>query len=378
MNQDASVTFEWKSESVVSSINQKEIYPHQHKMEVRNYPKYLKNPLVRHLAFWTFIITFFTLPDLIGDIQNTGWQILLNICYTPLDMFAVYITLYVLLPGILNQKRILINGLLYLVVILFVAVISKILEDHVFTFFPQNLIEYNSTITEYFRSMLTINMIVGVAVGIKLVLLWYDSQLKSKELISRQVETELSQLRAQLNPHFLFNTLNNIDTLVLHDPEKASEALIQLSNILRYSIYETSSDYVPLDKELDYLENYIQLQKIRINQNDFVEVSRSGSSSGLMIAPLLMIPLVENAFKYSYRHGPVPGIRIKTEINDHELVFITENSVITESQATAEKPGGIGVQNVKRRLELQYPGKHRFEQSLRNGIYYTRLQMDLK
>ena len=111
--------------------------------------------------------------------QLVGWQVLMNLCYTPLDMFAVYVTLYLLL-------------------ILFVAVISKVLEDHVLTFFPAGLTVYNSTVTEYFRSMLTINMIIGVAVGLKLMMLWYDAQLKSKELISRQTQTELTQLHAQL------------------------------------------------------------------------------------------------------------------------------------------------------------------------------------
>jgi hypothetical protein len=347
-------------------------------MENRNYPKYLRIPVIRHFAFWMLIIAFFTVPDILNDFYLVGWQVLLNLCYTPVDMFAVYVTLYLLLPGILHRKRILLNGLLYLVVIAIVAVVSKELEDHVYTFFPAELVEHNSTITEYFRSMLTINMIVGVAVGIKLVMLWYDQQLKSKELISRQVQTELTQLRAQLNPHFLFNTLNNIDTLVLHDPVKASETLIQLSDILRYSIYETSSDYVALDKELEYLDNYIQLQKIRINQNDFVEVTRSGNTNGLKIAPMLMIPLVENAFKHSFRQGPVPGIRIKIDLSGNELIFITENNINPGYRAPMDQPGGIGVQNVRRRLDLQYPGKHRFEQSIMNSTYFTRLQLELE
>lgn len=346
-------------------------------MKVRYYPKYLKNPIVRHVVFWMVIISFFTTPYILAGSTKIGWAVVQNLCYTPVDMFAVYITLYGLLPGILNRKRILVNGLLYLALIVFVAFISKELEDHVFTFFPENIVDRNSTSVEYFRSMLIINMIIGAAVGMKLLMLWYDAQIKGQELISQQTLSELAHLRSQLNPHFLFNTLNNIDTLVLHDPVKASEALIQLSEILRYSIYETSSDLVSLEKELEYLDNYIQLQRIRINQNDFVEVAKTGSSSGLKIAPMLMIPLVENAFKHSYRQGPVPGIRIKIEIREQELDFITENSINPVQTQLSSDQGGIGVQNIRRRLELQYPGKYQFDQSIRDKIYYTRLQLNL-
>jgi hypothetical protein len=343
----------------------------------RYYPKYIRNPVVRHSIFWILIITFFTTPYILAGNTKIGWPVVQNLCYTPVDMFAVYVTLYGLLPGILNRKQIVINSILYLVLLLFVAIISKELEDHVFTFFPESVVDHNSTPAEYFRSMLIINMIVGAAVGMKLLMLWYDAQIKSQELISQQTQSELAHLRGQLNPHFLFNTLNNIDTLVLHDPVKASEALIQLSDILRYSIYETSSDFVSLEKELEYLDNYIQLQRIRINQNDFVEVTKTGSSIGLKIAPMLMIPLVENAFKHSFRQGPVPGIRIKIEIRGHELDFITENSIGPGQTLPVSNQGGIGTQNVMRRLELQYPGKYQFDQSIRNGTYFTRLQLNL-
>lgn len=323
------------------------------------------------------IISFFAFPNIITGSKDLGWNLLLNVCYTPVDMLVVYVTLYVLLPGILNRKRIIVNGLLYLALLFVAAVVSRELEDHVLTFFPESLIQHYSPISEYYRSMLIINMIVGVAVGIKVILLWYDSQIHSKELLTRQVQTELSQLRAQINPHFLFNTLNNIDNLVLHDPARASETLIQLSDILRYSLYETSSDLVNLSKELEFLDNYVQLQRIRIDQSDFVEVTRTGSGDGLRIAPMLMIPLVENSFKHCYRHGPSPGIRIHISIHEEELEFTTENTVNPDQGFSVEKSGGIGIQNLKRRLELQYPGKHDFKQTVRDNLYFTRLHLEL-
>ena len=346
-------------------------------MKVRNYPKYLKNPIVRHSIFWVLIICFFALPSLSDNLGYFGWGLLENVCYTPLDMIAVYITLYVLLKEILKRKRIILNGLIYVVMVVALAFLSKILKDHVLTFIPQSLIIYKSDLREYFRSILVINMIVGVAVGFKLLMLWYDAQLKSQELANRQIQTELTQLRAQLNPHFLFNTLNNIDNLVLHDPARASETLIQLSDLLRYSIYETSTDLVSLNKEIEYLENYIQLQRIRINQNDFVKITRTGSGDGLRIAPMLMIPLVENAFKHSYRHVTSPGILIHIEIHDKDLEFLTENTINPDHSIRVDQSGGIGIQNLKRRLDLQYPGKHTFEQSVRDNRYFTHLQLDL-
>lgn len=346
-------------------------------MDNQTYPKFLNNRLVRHGIFWSSILFFFTVPPSLGRPDLLGWQLIMNLCYTPLDMFAVYITLYALLPGILNRKRIVINSLLYIGLLVSIAGISNFLEEHVITFIPQELVERNTIIIEYFRSVMMLNMIIGVAVGIKLAVLWYQEQLKNQEITKRQAQTELAQLREQLNPHFLFNTLNNIDTLVLQDPGKASETLIRLSDILRYSIYEASENLVALDKELEYLENYVSLQRIRINKPDFVEFHRTGSGSGLRISPMLMIPLVENAFKHSYKHGDGSGIHIEIIISGTHFSFITRNRCKPANTKETSQLGGIGIQNVKRRLELQYPNHYQFENSLTAGWYTCILQLTL-
>lgn len=353
------------------------LLPELNSMQVQNYPKFLKNPIVRHTAFWVLIIGFFTVPNFEFGWERLGWTVLMNICYTPVDMLAVYTTLYYLLPRLLKRKQILLNVFLYLLLTLTLSILSRFLKDHVLTFLPDDLVENKSWIGEYYRSTMILNMIVFVAVGLKLLMLWYDAQLRSQELANRQIQSELIQLRAQINPHFLFNTLNNIDNLVLHDSARASETLIQLSDILRYSLYDTSSDLVSLTKELEFLDNYVQLQRIRIDQNDFVEVKRSGSGDGLRIAPMLMIPLVENSFKHCYRYGESPGIRIQISIHEKELEFTTVNRINPDHSMAVKNPGGIGIQNLKRRLELQYPGKHDFEQSVKDNHFFTRLHLDL-
>ena len=192
-----------------------------------------------------------------------------------------------------------------------------------------------------------------------------------------KTQSELVHLRSQLNPHFLFNTLNNIDTLVLQYPERASETLIKLSDILRYCIYETSEDQVPLEKELEYLQNYIDLQKIRLNQPDFVRVKLSGISAGKKIAPMLLIPLVENAFKHGDRKVATPGISIFIEIADHQLKIVVENSIKQVRLYEIEKVGGIGLKNVRRRLELQYPDRHILEIEKHHEKFRIQLIIDL-
>ena len=339
------------------------------------YPKYLSKAIIRHLLFWVFIIAFFTSPDLFSG-GNISIRLVSNLCYVPLDMMAVYFTLYIFLPMIMKRRQFVIAGLLYILMVVALALLSKLLKEHVYTFLPPVLLQ-GSVERELFNSTLVINMIVGMAVGAKLLMLWYAIQLKSKEMENQQTRSELAHLRSQLNPHFLFNTLNNIDSLVLNDPERASETLIKLSDILRYSIYETVTDKVVLEKELEYLQNYIDLQRIRINQPDFVRFNINGSANGLEVAPMLLIPLVENAFKHGDRKVQAPGIIIDIRIHSRSLELSVENGIKNKSGQDIELYGGIGLNNVKRRLDLQYRGKYELNQHEYGDKYFIRLTLDL-
>lgn len=186
---------------------------------------------------------------------------------------------------------------------------------------------------------------------------WFANiQLKS-ELENRNLKNELELLKSQINPHFLFNSLNNIDSLIHSLPDNASSSLITLSDMLRYMIYETKPDKVFLDKEIVYIKNYIRLQQLRFRDKDYIRTTFPGNCNGIQIAPMLLIPFIENAFKYSFNAGTLPVIEISLKCKNDWLLFICQN-YFKKNQLQYERTGGIGLENTKRRLELLYPGKY--------------------
>ena len=339
------------------------------------YPKLLKRPLVRHGLFWMFIITFFTFPGFATGDLFLG-RLLTNLCYVPIDMLVVYICLYLLLPRILEHRKFYTTALIYIILVILMAILSRYLKYNVYTFLPESLYDNDSLLGEYFNSALVINMIVGAAIGTKLLTLWYSMQIKSQTLDRQRSEAELENLRLQLNPHFLFNTLNNIDSLVLEDSEKGSEALIQLSEILRYAVYETRQEKVPLSKEIEYLKNYIRLQKIRLSNPDIIQVKIEGKVNDREIEPMLLIPIVENAFKHGDKEESGRGISICIK-HENSVLDVEVRNGIRKNPNTVPDKGGIGLENLRRRLEIQYPGKHELLVERTGNEFVTILKLEL-
>jgi sensor histidine kinase YesM len=194
---------------------------------------------------------------------------------------------------------------------------------------------------------------------------WFNNIQKKSELENKNLKNELELLKSQINPHFLFNTLNNIDTLIKKSPDDASASLITLSEMLRYMIYETNTAEVPLSKEIEHLNSYIRLQQLRYKQKDYISFTfpecESTDDCNHMVPPLLFIPFVENAFKHSSANGKCPVIVIDIKVDNGQLRFTCfnyYNSGNTHGETAINNNGGVGLENVRRRLELIYPGKH--------------------
>jgi two-component system LytT family sensor kinase len=181
---------------------------------------------------------------------------------------------------------------------------------------------------------------------------------EASDLKSENLNSELKFLRSQINPHFLFNALNNIYTLSILKSDKTPDNILKLSDMLRYIIYDCNANRVPLEKEINYINNYIDLQKLKDDQITNIEVSFENIYPQCMIAPMVFIPFIENSFKHSkiedIKHG---WIKLKIENTATELIFSIHNSLPKE-EYTKDKVGGVGLENVKRRLELLYPDKH--------------------
>jgi LytS/YehU family sensor histidine kinase len=205
---------------------------------------------------------------------------------------------------------------------------------------------------------------------------WFTNIQLKTELENRNLKNELELLKSQINPHFLFNTLNNIDSFIQTSPEEASRSLITLSDMLRYMIYDTKSGLTPLHKEIEYINNFIQLQHIRYPEPDSIRISLPQNCSDIQVAPMLFIPFIENAFKYSINPGKLPVIDISITCTKQTLEFTCMNYFKGDETETG-RPGGVGLKNVKRRLELLYPHQYKLEISKDGCIFKVNLIIQL-
>lgn len=188
---------------------------------------------------------------------------------------------------------------------------------------------------------------------------WIKALNENEELEKQNAKTELALLRSQINPHFLFNSLNNIHAYSKKDPDKSGFAIIKLSEIMRYMLYDANKDFVHLYKEVNYISDFIELQKMRFDF-DFIDYKISPIPDHILIAPLIFIPFVENAFKHG-RKDENAKIKISITYENNVLQFYCYN-IIRKSTHTEEKQvGGIGIKNIKRRLELIYPERYKLE-----------------
>lgn len=203
---------------------------------------------------------------------------------------------------------------------------------------------------------------------------WYGDIRIKEELARKNYETEILLIKAQLNPHFLFNTINNIDVLIMKDQEKASVYLNKLSDLLRFMLYETKTELIPLADDLAYIEKYIELQRLRTSNPDFVIFNVTGNADNRLIAPMLFIPFIENAFKYAENKKVVRAIEIDITIHAEHITFQCRNDFVDHEQRGPQQ-GGLGNSLIRRRLELLYPESHTLNIETMNNSYLVQLEI---
>ena len=211
-------------------------------------------------------------------------------------------------------------------------------------------------------------VMVAMPVGLKYVMRWNDEKHKMEEERRRNAEAELTWLKNQLNPHFLFNTLNNISSLTQIDADKAQESIGQFSELLRYALYESNVKKVKLTDETEFMKNYINLMSLRCNEMTLVETRFDSFDESLTISPLLFISLIENAFKHGISSHKDSFVKIDMGLDGNDLVFSCENSI--HERASENRSGsGIGLENMLRRLDLLYPDAYTYRQYIEDRTY---------
>lgn len=328
-----------------------------------------KNPWVRilaHTGFWLVYLMINALttlryyPD--RSIFNLALQILLTL---PVDMCATYLTVYLLFPAFLYKRKYLLFAITFIgSALLFILLQRVIIYTLTYPlFFPGRQPQYPFSEINWVYSFTNIYLVVAAVSVIKLFKISMVQQERARDLIQKKTEAELNFLKAQVHPHFLFNTLNNLYALTLDKSDKAPEIVLKLSSLLNYMLYECNEPFTLLSKEIGLLEDYLSLERIRYGDQLDLHFSVTGEVAGKRLAPMLLLPFVENAFKHGVsRVGKNPSVNIIINSIENQLEFsVTNSRSVYPGDDLAGYSKGIGLGNVQKRLELQYPSRHKLE-----------------
>ncbi|MGD9993385.1 MAG: sensor histidine kinase [Salinivirgaceae bacterium] len=344
--------------------------------------------LIIHVSAWMIL---FLLPFAIFDVRLKSSFSLFNLLFVGKALVVFYLNYYLLVPRFLLQKKV-------FTYIIWVALIVSALA---FIDSRQNEIRrkpyettINTTIPEHpatapkagqpvnpprmLGNVPFILMIIGVSTSLKLSQAWFQNEQTQQDIKKEHLATELAFLKSQINPHFLFNSLNSIYSLAFKKSDLAPEAILRLSKIMRYVLDESPSTCVPLEKELDHLQDYVELQKLRLTEKTKLSFVVDNQASNQTIEPMLLVPFIENAFKHGADTTVQSVITIKINISANQLVFQSTNTIAQRNPNQTEQDSGIGLKNVARRLQMLYPGHHKLEVVEEKNLYAVTLFLTLK
>lgn len=345
----------------------------------------------RHLAFWVFWWLFQgVLYSTIGLREGNWWlQLKVSIgeslLFMPNHIFLSYILMYFVIPYFLLKQRYWMTAVTTLLAFLVTAVISSLIGMFVVPLMREyifhldnvhpNQVHFHLAMMAGLRGGITIG---GIAAAIKLMKYWYVKEQRNLQLQKENIESQLQLLKAQVHPHFLFNTLNNIYSHTQDVAPQASKMVTGLSELLRFILYEANQPTVPLSKELKMIQDYINLEKVRYGNKLDLFLDLPEKTYDLHISPLLLLPLVENCFK----HGTSqileqPWINLQVTLHGKQMHMKLLNGKLHQPHGQ-QASSGIGIKNVEKRLALLYPGKHELSITNEEEVFIVNLKIELE
>lgn len=318
---------------------------------------------VHHILFWICYILFWSYTFQPG-VNAAEWfrnSSLILVFHALIS----YFNNYYLVERLLFKRQYLYYVLALILSILFISFPLSVIM-HKYLGLNQSLRDTIWSTRFFLVNGMSILLSVAITMALKLLKRWYQQEQSNRALNKLNIETELKFLKSQINPHFLFNSLNNLYALTLIKSDLAPEVVLRLSNILRYVLYETGEGRVPIQKEVQYMKDYIELERIRLGNRVKINFSTEGLSEGREIEPMLFLTFVENSFKHGISPNASEGwvdIEIKSA-EDRSLFFKISNSKKAGSNSAEKQisePGGIGLANLKKRLDLIYPDRYKLE-----------------
>jgi hypothetical protein len=340
--------------------------------------KIIRTRVLQHLSFWS--ISFYIL---LTHFQTSSQLAPTDYIYTGLFggflFIMVYINLLLLVPKFFQKGRyvyylsiltLCVALMVYLQIVLFDVIVEGLFPGY----YLISYIDFWGTL-KYFVIFIGISSLLHFS---KSWFLYRESEAKLVKIQKEKAEAELGVLKNQINPHFLFNSLNSIYSLVLKKSENAPEALIKLSDTMRYIIYESNNERVELSKEVEFVTNYIELQKLRMSAKDKLDFLISENIGSQKIAPLLLIPIIENCFKYGIKGETESSfVEIKIDTKKSFISLYTKNNIGSVDDIESIKSSGTGLKNLKKRLELIYPNNYNLKITQSNDNFIVDLDINL-
>ena len=333
--------------------------------------------IIVHSLLWLFFLAITAIQSYAQFSKIPNGFFFLNLIF----ITVFYLNYLVLIPKLLLNKKIILYIFISLVIILFIIFIVEpflktAIKSPFFNDKPNNnFLKHRNPRINLKPPILLLLLFFGLSTCIKLVSEWYKSEKERTIVASQKVNSELSFLKAQLNPHFLFNTLNSIYSLANKKSDDTTVAVVTLSELMRYMIYEANEEFVSLEKETEYIKNYISLQLLRLKDSSGVKINIHGDLN-YKIEPLLLISFIENAFKYGTDYKGKTDINIKISTDNNQLQLKVYN--LSSLQSTIDKNSGIGLENIQNRLNLLYPNAHTLEITNRKKSFEVNLKINLK
>lgn len=312
--------------------------------------------IVLHIAFWLVfnVLQYIRYISLNYEDISSAFYLMIGIQII-LNLITFYGAYFIVFTNFFNNSK-LRSFSFFILYVLANIIFRTYFSRYVFSFVEKEtwLDKYNSI----WLQTLFVFTYIGLSFLIRFTIQWFHDQQIKAELINQKQASELAFLRAQVNPHFLFNTLNNIYSLALQKSDNVAVSIARLSDIMRYMLKDSNKEKVPLEKELEYLQSFIVLQRLRIEYDNFIQFKIKGDISNKKIAPMLLIPFVENAFKHGSKKVNLPGVIINIEIEKKLLKLTVLNFMKEKKNETEDDLQGNGLYNVKKRLGLIYKDRY--------------------
>jgi len=337
----------------------------------------IQKQAIWHIAFWIFFIGL-NMANIYPYFQNLSFLVVSSLIFLPVSLIGTYFNWWILMPQLLEKRKTVSYILAIILMIILLTFSQRYLCQHHFypSFWINNFDFFHKGLVMQAASVIKLPILFSIWAYVSLD--WYTKSHEAQQKIAKQKSAQLNYLKSQINPHFLFNTLNSLYGLSLEKSGKVPNLILKLSDLMSYSLYQSNSDNIELQNEVDLIRNYISLEQVRFEDRLNVDFKIDPDMDlHQKLAPLLFVPLVENAFKHGAKESTSEAqIQFHLHKDQNHLCFTVKNSIPEDHPSVVKKEGGLGLKNLRKRLEILYPEKYNLTTEKIENYYLAELKID--